>query len=207
MKQVRSVARRGFDAVNRIVFPEATSAEDQWQRVVMNEALDRFIGSLAPERLTAVEISGEAHRDKGWKQFDSLNYPDFDLCDPTPQHRTWAVVICEQVLEHVVDPFGAARNLRALCSLGGHVIVTTPFLIKVHELPLYGMRDYWRFTPRGLRVLLEQAGLTVDTVGTWGNRMSVVGNLDRWSARRSWHSMGNNREMPVVIWAFARNAS
>jgi hypothetical protein len=35
--------------------------------------------------------------------------------------------------------------------------------------------------------------------------MCVVGNLDRWSARRPWHSMGNNREMPVVVWAFARN--
>ena len=72
---------------------------------------------------------------------------------------------------------------------------------------MYGMRDYWRFTPRGLRVLLEQAGLTVDTVGTWGNRLGVVGNLDRWSARRRWHSMGNNTEMPVVVWAFARNSS
>jgi hypothetical protein len=152
-----------------------------------------------------VEISGEAHKDKQWKRFDSLNYPEFDLCDPTPQ-GTWDVVICEQVLEHVIDPFGAAVNLRALCKPGGHVIVSTPFLIKVHELPLYGMKDYWRFTPRGLRVLLEQAGLTVDTVGTWGNRTSVVGNLDRWSAPRKWLPMGNNREIPVVVWAFARNA-
>ncbi len=84
----------------------------------------------------------------GGSSFDSLNYPDFDLCNPTPQSRTWDVVICEQVLEHVIDPFGAAANLRALCAPGGHVIVTTPFLIKVHELPLYGMNDYWRFTPQ-----------------------------------------------------------
>jgi hypothetical protein len=207
VKQVRSAARRGFDAINRLVFPEAACADDQWQRVVMNGELNRFINTLGPERLSAVEISGDAHSNKGWKQFDSLNYPQFDLCNPSPQGRTWDVVICEQVLEHVVDPFGAAANLRTLCTPGGHVIVTTPFLIKVHELPMYGMRDYWRFTPRGLRVLLEHAGLTVDTVGTWGNRLSVLGNLDRWSARRPWHSMGNNTEMPVVVWAFARNAS
>jgi SAM-dependent methyltransferase len=205
VKQVRNAARRSFDTLNRLVFPEASSAADQWQRVVMDSVVDEYIDRLGPERRTAVEISGDAHADKQWKRFDSLNYPDFDLCNPTPQSRTWDVVICEQVLEHVIDPFGAAANLRALCSEGGHVIVTTPFLIKVHELPLYGMNDYWRFTPRGLRVLLEQAGLRVDTVGTWGNRLSVVGNLDRWSARRPWHSMGNNREMPVVVWAFARN--
>ena len=56
-------------------------------------------------------------------------------------------MICEQVLEHVVDPWAAAANLRGLCAPGGHVIVSTPFLIKVHELPSYGMHDYWRFTP------------------------------------------------------------
>ena len=36
------------------------------------------------------------------------------------------------------------------------MIVSTPFLIKVHELALFNMNDYWRFTPRGLRTLLEQ---------------------------------------------------
>jgi SAM-dependent methyltransferase len=205
VEQVRSVARRGFDAINRFVFPEAREAEEQWQRVAMNDAIDRYIATLRPERRSAVEISGDAHEHKGWKRFDSLNYPEFDLCNPAPENRTWDVVICEQVLEHVVDPFGAAENLRSLCKPGGHVIVSTPFLIKVHELPLYGMHDYWRFTPRGLRVLLERAGLTVDHVGTWGNRLCVVGNLDRWSARRRWHTMGNNREMPVVVWAFSRN--
>ena len=133
VKPVRAVARRGFDAVNQFVFPEAVSAEDQWQRVSMNEAIDRHLATLGPERRTAVEISGEAHRDKGWKRFDSLNYPQFDLCDPTPQDRTWDVVICEQVLEHVVDPFAAASNLRALCAPNGHLIVE-------HAVPDQGAR-------------------------------------------------------------------
>ena len=99
------------------------------------------------------------------------------------------MVICEQVLEHVVDPCAAAANLRRLCTAGGHVIVSTPFLVKVHELPAYAMRDYWRFTPRGLRLLLEEAGLEVDAVDAWGNRQCVVGNLSRWSAYRRWHSL------------------
>jgi hypothetical protein len=44
------------------------------------------------------------------------------------------------------------------------VVVSTPFLIRVHELRMYGMNGYWRFTPRGLRTLLERAGLEVDRV-------------------------------------------
>jgi hypothetical protein len=50
------------------------------------------------------------------------------------------------------------------------VIVSTPFLIRVHELPAYGMGHYWRLTPRGLRTLLDRVGLTVDRVEAWGNR-------------------------------------
>ena len=58
------------------------------------------------------------------------------------------------------------------------------------------MQDYWRFTPRGLRALLERAGLVVDTVGTWGNRRCVTGNFDHWPAFRRWHSLRDERDCP-----------
>ena len=203
----RGVLGRAFDRVERALLPEATSAADQWQRVALNEAVDEHIASLDPSSRSAAEISGDSHADRPWREYTSLMYPDFDLCAPIADEHRFDVVICEQVLEHVVDPWGAAANLRALTVPGGHVIVSTPFLIKVHELALFDMRDYWRFTPRGLRTLLESAGLEVDTVGTWGNRACVVGNLRRWSAYRSWLPLGNDPELAVQVWAFARNPS
>jgi SAM-dependent methyltransferase len=199
-KAVAPLARR----VDERLFPEAGSAGDQSQRVVMDRAVNRFLRSLGPGKLTCVEISGEAKGALGWKQFVSLNYPQFDICDPTPQD-TYDVVVCEQVLEHVIDPFLAAANLRALCNPGGHVVVTSPFLIRPHELPMFGMRDYWRFTPRGLTVLLERAGLEVIEASSWGNRLGVWSNLSRWSATRDWYPLGNNPETPVQVWAFAKN--
>lgn len=167
--------------------------------------MDAHIAALGPQRLRAAEISGDSHSGKGWREYVTLDYPEFDLCAPLADHETYDVVICEQVIEHVVDPFLAAENLRGLCAPGGHVIVSTPFLIKVHELPLYGMPDYWRFTPRGLRTLLERAGLEVDEVRSWGNRRVIAGNLDRWTAYRPWHSLRNEPDIPVQVWAFARN--
>jgi SAM-dependent methyltransferase len=204
-KTLCSFASRGLRAADARLFPEARSGAEQYQRVVMNEAVDRFLMDLDPTTRTAVEISGEAHRGKPWKEFVSLNYPEFDLCDPIPQGRTFDIVICEQVLEHVRDPARAVVTLRDLCTPGGRVVVSTPFLIKVHELPLYGMHDYWRFTPRGLKLLLETNGLTVDRVETWGNKMGVFGNLDRWSSRRRWHSLRNRPDLAVQVWAFASN--
>jgi SAM-dependent methyltransferase len=183
--------------------PDATSGADQWQRAVLNEAVGRHLDALGPSALSAAEISGAAQAGRPWRRFVSLDYPEFDLCAPLTVTERFDVVICEQVIEHVVDPWAAARNLRELCEPGGHVVVSTPFLIRVHELPMYGMHDYWRFTPRGLRQLLEGAGLVVDEVGSWGNRDVVAGNLDRWPAYRRWHSLRNEADLPVQVWAFA----
>ncbi|GAC1490008.1 MAG: hypothetical protein NVS1B9_11140 [Solirubrobacteraceae bacterium] len=187
-----------------MLLPEATSGTEQWQRVMLNRAVDEHIAQLGPERLTAAEISGDAHAVKPWRRHTSLNYPEFDLCAPL-EHGNFDVVICEQVLEHVVDPCRAAANLRGLCRSGGHVIVSTPFLIRVHELPMYGMYDYWRFTPRGLRRLLEHAGLEVEAIHSWGNRRCIAGNLDHWPAYRRWLSLRNEEDLAVQVWAFARN--
>jgi SAM-dependent methyltransferase len=172
--------------------------------MVMYDAADAHIASLDPPGRTAAEISGDTHGGKPWKAYTTLALPEFDLCAPIEEPREFDVVICEQVLEHVVDPVAAAANLHELCAPGGHVIVSTPFLIKVHELALGGILDYWRFTPRGLRLLLERAGLEVDEVGTWGNRQCVIGNFNRWSAYRRWHSLRNEPDFPVQVWAFAR---
>ena len=211
--RARRVARAGRRAIgralaplSRLAFPESRTGDtvDVWQRVVLNQAMEARIRSLGPSSLTAAEISGNGREGLGWREFTSLDYPDFDICAPLDGQGPFDVVICEQVLEHVVDPWAAARNLCALARPGGHVFVSTPFLIKVHELPQYAMFDYWRFTPRGLRLLLEQSGLEVEEIGSWGNRECLVGNIDRWSAFRRWHSLRNEPDLPLQVWAFAR---
>lgn len=198
-------ARRLRERADRLRFPEAAGPEEHWLRIELNRAVDAYLASLGPERLRAAEISGGAHARRGWASYTRLDYPDFDLCAPLAGQGPFDVVICEQVLEHVTDPCAAARNLRGLCAPGGRVVVSTPFLVRVHELPEYGLRDYWRFTPSGLRVLLEGAGLAVESVGSWGNRGSVAGNFDRWAAHRPWHSLRNEPDLPLQVWAFARN--
>lgn len=205
VSSVRRGARRALDAVDRVAFPEAVNAKEQWLRKVMDETVGRYLDSLDLARSSAAEISGDAQAERGWKSFVSLDYPAFDLCAPLADVGPFDVVVCEQVLEHVVDPWAAAANLRGLCTPGGRVVVTSPFLIRVHELPMFGLRDYWRFTPRGLRTLLEGVGLEVETVGSWGNRECVVGNLSRWAAYRRWHPLRNDVDAPVQVWAFARN--
>jgi SAM-dependent methyltransferase len=74
---------------------------------------------------------------------------------PLPD-RTFDAAVCTEVLEHVPDPVAALRELRRLLVPGGHVCVTMPFMLGVHEA-----HDYSRLTAAGLRRSLELAGLEV----------------------------------------------
>lgn len=63
-------------------------------------------------------------------------------------------VICTQVLEHVAEPAAVARELRRILRPGGRLYLTVPLAWELHEEP----HDYWRYTPSGLRHLLDGAG-------------------------------------------------
>jgi hypothetical protein len=63
-------------------------------------------------------------------------------------------VLCSEVLEHVQRPWVALPKMRELLQPGGWMIVTTLTSFPIHGFP----DDYYRYTPSGLRVLLEDAG-------------------------------------------------
>lgn len=198
MATLHDLERLARRAVDRVFRPHGT-VERQWARLVMNEEIGRIVAGLSPAQCDAVEISGSLHADRPWRSYSRLAYPDFDICSSVPD-RTFDVVLCEQVLEHVRDPWAAVRTLHDLCRPGGHVVVSTPFLIKIHNEPA----DYWRFTVPGLRLLLESSGLEVLTAQSWGNRACVRANFRHWVRRRPWQSMRNEEEFPIVVWALAR---
>lgn len=171
----------------------------QWIREVMNRDLEGFFSRLPTSELSALEVSGDLRGGLAWGQYRALHYPEFDICRDRLVER-FDVVICEQVLEHVVDPVRAIHNLACMCCPGGFVVVSTPFLVRLHEMP----NDYWRFTPGGLRVLLEGAGLEIERLSAWGNRAAVTGNLRRWRYYRRSRSLRNEPHTPVVVWAICR---
>jgi SAM-dependent methyltransferase len=172
----------------------------QWLRQTMYEHVDRFFHELPAEKHRALEISGRFYGNHPWKHYESWHYPDFDLCESGPASETFDVVICDQVLEHVVDPCAATRTLFDLCAPGGHAIVAVPFLVRIHAAP----GDYWRFTPDGLRLLLERAGFEVPEVEGWGNRRCVRANFLVWARTPKFGAALNEPAFPVNVWTIAR---
>lgn len=63
-------------------------------------------------------------------------------------------VLCSEVLEHVARPWIALPKLFEVVRPGGWIVVTTLTSFHIHGFP----NDYYRYTPSGLKLLMEDAG-------------------------------------------------
>lgn len=68
---------------------------------------------------------------------------------------TFGVVVSQEMVEHVDDPFAVVREMARVLAHGGWIYLQAPFIIGYHP----GPEDYWRFTRAGMRRLLTQADL------------------------------------------------
>jgi hypothetical protein len=117
--------------------------------------------------------------------------------------ETFDLIIAEQVFEHLAWPYRAARNIHRMLNGGGLFLVTTPFLLRIHDAPI----DCSRWTPTGIRYFLAECGFPLDGVNaySWGNRACVRANFTRWQKYQAWrHSLADEPEFPVVVWALAQ---
>src|SRR5882672_7036903 len=173
-----------------------------WARTVMYRECFRLLRDLDPSKLDALEISaGKVWKPLGFQSFTEANFPEFDVCSMTLPLR-FDLIIADQVFEHLLWPYRAGRNVYKMLKPGGHCLITTPFLIRVHASPT----DCSRWTEVGLRHLLAECGFPLDTIttGSWGNRSCVIANFKRWAPVTMFTSLRSEANFPVSVWALAR---
>lgn len=85
---------------------------------------------------------------------DSHRQPDIigDICISMFKDESFDFIIILEVLEHVHDPRLALENIRESLKNGGKLIMSTPFMLPMHDRP----HDYFRYTRHGLELLLKK---------------------------------------------------
>lgn len=126
----------------------------------------------SPHALTAVDVLATAY--------------DIPL-----ENASFDTALLTEVLEHLERPEDALREVGRLLRPEGAVILTTPFLWPVHEEP----RDFFRYSPFGLRHLLEAAGFRDIEVTPLSGQFTTLAVFSGYVLRRSpAHRLGRGLE-------------
>jgi len=188
---------------------------NHWLRHVMDEETDKIVSSWDTAVLDAIEISGSAWRNGGFKSYNCLNYPQFDICKSFDSwseeqqdllHECTDVILAEQVWEHLNFPYRAGRNVLRMLRPGGRFLLTTPFLLRVHGIPSYS--DCSRWTADGMKYFLEECGFDAGSIETysWGNKECAAAHIsnEMWFEYQPGMNLENDPIYPCVVWALAR---
>lgn len=98
----------------------------------------------------------------------TLPAAEFDVLDVSrgALARTFDLVVCADVVEHIEDDQSALANMAAMTSPGGHVVVATlQGRMRAFEKDVGHVRNY---AHGELEEKMRRAGLTIDRVIAWG---------------------------------------
>lgn len=98
---------------------------------------------------------------------------------------TFDCVLCTEVLEHCADPDRAMSEIRRVLKPGGRALVTTPFLVGLHEMPY----DFYRYTPSGLREVAVAGGMEIESIIPKGDYLAVVMTMMQFPLTKGWQAL------------------
>jgi 2-polyprenyl-3-methyl-5-hydroxy-6-metoxy-1,4-benzoquinol methylase len=116
-----------------------------------------------------------------FQQLDVFLNQDIEKSLPDVGHESIDLILCLDVLEHLVDPWRVVRDLLGLLKPGGHIVVSLPNVRHYSVVLPLVLSGRWRYAPSGIMdathlrfftkesalALLADAGVVpVRTVGT-----------------------------------------
>jgi SAM-dependent methyltransferase len=109
--------------------------------------------------------AGKTHLHPQVKNLDLFAAPHIDYvgtAEAIPVNDNhFSVIITQETLEHVQDPFKAISEIYRVTKPGGLLYCQLPFIIGYHP----GPTDFWRFTKEGMVELVQRVGFEVQELG------------------------------------------
>lgn len=111
------------------------------------------------------------------------NFHFFDLNEATRIPKSWSLVLCSQVLEHVWNHKNFFVNLREITQTGGYLWINVPMSNFVHGSPEYYSAG---FAPKYLFRNLEENNFEIITSDSIGSRRYYIAThlLGTWLTER-----------------------
>src|ERR1700677_4155276 len=88
-------------------------------RVVVEQETKKLVDTLPASKMDALEVSGKRWKAYPFQSLRSADLPDYDICKKPLALESFDLVIAEQVFEHLLYPYQAAKNVYAMLRPGG----------------------------------------------------------------------------------------
>ena len=130
----------------------------------------KHVGKLLSTCATDVELE--------YITYDNITISDYstnknyDLHTIDLGEKDYDMIIFNQTLEHLYNPFIAMKNLFDHLKPGGYLYTTVPTINIPHMVPFH----FWGMTPTGLCGLGASVGFNVLECGYWGN-LSYINHI------------------------------
>ena len=120
---------------------------------------------------------------------DIYPYPELnlavDLIQTCPfRGASFDLILLANVIEHVYEYRSLVKRCTDLLKPGGKLLITVPFLLKLHQEPV----DYHRYTRYALSELAAENGLIVERLDGYYNPLALwdegIGNVWQYGAPR-----------------------
>lgn len=108
------------------------------------------------------------------------------------KESSFDIVLCTEVLEHVPEPQLLLQESHRVLRPGGVLILTTPFLVPVHEAPY----DFYRYTVHGLEHLLHKPGFHVTSIEQFAELFGVLISFFVQSQLKFWNVISKKLRFP-----------
>lgn len=118
--------------------------------------VDEYIG---------VDYEGEGHSHKNENVdvfYDGKNIPF--------ENNYFDAIFCSEVFEHLFEMDLILIELNRVLKPGGKILISTPFVWNLHEIPV----DFARYTPFGLKHMLEKSGFEIKISEQNGGYITVI---------------------------------
>ena len=110
------------------------------------------------------------------------------------KNETFDIVICTEVMEHVAEPKQLLYEARRVLRPNGILIVTTPFLVPVHESPY----DFYRYTNHGLEYLIKQSELHLVEILPFSELFGVIISFFVQAQLKLWYIASKKTNVPLL---------
>ena len=148
----------------RFAFVQLVYGDHNRSRAV-RRALGKCIEDLGEDEIGLNVGAGTTTLDPRMRNLDIFPGEHIDYVGKAEEIPTedgiFGLVVSQECLEHVADPFKAAEEIYRVLRKDGKLFIQLPFIIGYHP----GPTDFWRFTKEGITELVERVGFKVQEIG------------------------------------------